>query len=579
MCMKTIKKIFPYLRSSLFFLLFGMLFALIQVGFTLYIPVVIGEVIDLMVGVGNVSFAEIYPKLWLIFICLMGAAVFTYLYELFLSIVTQRSIQSLRNDLFRKWNHVPISYLDTHRHGDLLSRSISDVESVADGLLEGFKQLYRGIMTILITIVFMFFINWLLALVVILITPLSLFVASFIARRSHRYFQDQSNIRGEVGGYVLEMIENQKIVKSMNYEAESVHHFDMLADQLHDAGVKAVFMGSTINPSTRFVNGVVYAFVGVLGAILILTKPIPSLLLTVGELSSFLFYSNQYAKPFNEISGVVSEIQTAFTSLNRIWEVLNQDEEIEIENTLSLSTIESIQWNHVYFSYQKDRPLIEDFHYEVKKGSRIAIVGPTGCGKTTLINLLLRFYDVQQGAICLNGIPVTSLSRKEVRRHYGMVLQDTWIFEGTIYDNIRYGKKEATKEEVIAVCKRAHAHGFIKRLPQGYDTMISRHSGLSQGEKQLLTIARVMLMNPEIVILDEATSSIDTRTEKKIDEAFHEMMEGKTSFIIAHRLSTIRNADCILVMKDGNIIEIGNHQQLLQKNGFYAELYNSQFAE
>lgn len=577
--MKTIKKLYPYLKPSLLFFILGMLFALIQVGFTLYIPIVIGDAIDLMIGAGDVSFSAISSKLWLILICLIVAALFTYLYELSLSIVTQRFVKKLRDDLFRKWNYLPISYMDTHRHGDLLARSISDVESVADGLLEGFKQLYRGIMTILITIVFMFFINWLLALVVIVITPLSLFIASFIARRSHRYFLEQSNIRGEVGGYVLEMIENQKVIQSMNYENESIAHFNQLANQLHDVGVKAVFMGSTVNPSTRFVNGLVYASVGVLGAVLILTNPIPSLLLTVGELSSFLFYSNQYAKPFNEISGVISEIQTALSSLARIWDVLQQEEEQEVEKSEVLDTIDSIEWDHVYFSYQKERPLIEDFHFQVKKGSRIAIVGPTGCGKTTLINLLMRFYDVQKGAIRLNDIPVTSLSREEVRRHYGMVLQDTWIFEGTILDNIRYGKKDATKEEVIAVCKRAHAHSFIKRLPQGYETFVSRHSGLSQGEKQLLTIARVMLMNPEIMILDEATSSIDTRTEKKIDEAFHEMMKGKTSFIIAHRLSTIRNADCILVMKDGNIIEIGKHQELLQKNGFYAELYYSQFAE
>lgn len=577
--MKTIRKIFPYLKPSLPFFVLGMIFALGQVGFTLYIPIIIGDAIDLMIGEGNVAFSSIYSKLWLILICLIAAAIFTYLYELSLSIVTQRFVQKLRNDLFRKWNHLHISYLDTHRHGDLLARSISDVESVADGLLEGFKQLYRGMMTILITIFFMFFVNWLLALVVIVITPLSLFIASFIARRSHRYFQEQSNIRGELGGYVLEMIENQKVIKSMNYENESIEHFNQLADQLHHVGVKAVFMGSTVNPSTRFVNGLVYASVGVLGAILILTNPIPSLLLTVGKLSSFLFYSNQYAKPFNEISGVISEIQTAFSSLSRIWEVLQQEEEQDVTHEEKLNTIDSIAWDHVSFSYQKDRPLIEDFHFQVKKGSRIAIVGPTGCGKTTLINLLMRFYDVQKGAIRLNQIPITSLSRKEVRRHYGMVLQDTWIFEGTIFDNIRYGKKDATKEEVIAVCKRAHAHGFIKRLPQGYDTFVSRHSGLSQGEKQLLTIARVMLMNPEIIILDEATSSIDTRTEKKIDEAFHEIMEGKTSFIIAHRLSTIRNADCILVMKDGNIIEIGKHQELLEKKGFYAELYYSQFAE
>lgn len=418
-------------------------------------------------------------------------------------------------------NHVPVSYIDQHQEGDLVSRSISDVETVADGILEGFKQLYQGIITILFTLVFMFIINWLLALVVVVVTPLSIFAASFIAKRSHKYFKAQSQIKGEVGAYVLEMMENGKIVKELGYEKEAVEKFDVLADQLYDTGVKAVFMGATTNPTTRFINGIVYALVGIVGAILFINNDniSASLVIGISELSSFLIYSNQYTKPFNEVSSVVTEFQSALASLARIFEVLDQEDEKEVDEVHIESDVDTIALNHVYFAYQPERPLITNFHFTIHKGQHIAIVGPTGCGKTTLINLLMRFYDVNQGDILLNDQSIYQMTRHELRSHYGMVLQDTWIFEGTILENVAYGKENATREEIIEACKKAHAHGFIKRLSNGYDTKISSKSGLSQGERQLITIARVMLRMPEIVILDEATSSIDTRTEKKISDA------------------------------------------------------------
>lgn len=578
--MKNIRRFLSYIRPSIGYFIFGIVFATIFVGLTLYIPMVIGDIIDLFV-VGNVPFETIYQKLFIILGCLIGVAVFTYLYELSMSHVTQMAVKQIRNDLFYKMNHVPVSYIDQHQEGDLVSRSISDVETVADGILEGFKQLYQGIITILFTLVFMFIINWLLALVVVVVTPLSIFAASFIAKRSHKYFKAQSQIKGEVGAYVLEMMENGKIVKELGYEKEAVEKFDVLADQLYDTGVKAVFMGATTNPTTRFINGIVYALVGIVGAILFINNDniSASLVIGISELSSFLIYSNQYTKPFNEVSSVVTEFQSALASLARIFEVLDQEDEKEVDEVHIESDVDTIALNHVYFAYQPERPLITNFHFTIHKGQHIAIVGPTGCGKTTLINLLMRFYDVNQGDILLNDQSIYQMTRHELRSHYGMVLQDTWIFEGTILENVAYGKENTTREEIIEACKKAHAHGFIKRLSNGYDTKISSKSGLSQGERQLITIARVMLRMPEIVILDEATSSIDTRTEKKISDAFNTMMEGRTSFIIAHRLSTIRNADAIFVMKDGNIIEVGTHDELLKKKGFYAELYFSQFAE
>lgn len=578
--MKNIRRFLSYIRPSIGYFIFGIVLATIFVGLTLYIPMVIGDIIDLFV-VGNVPFETIYQKLFIILGCLIGVAVFTYLYELSMSHVTQMAVKQIRNDLFYKMNHVPVSYIDQHQGGDLVSRSISDVETVADGILEGFKQLYQGIITILFTLVFMFIINWLLALVVVVVTPLSIFAASFIAKRSHKYFKAQSQIKGEVGAYVLEMMENGKIVKELGYEKEAVEKFDVLADQLYDTGVKAVFMGATTNPTTRFINGIVYALVGIVGAILFINNDniSASLVIGISELSSFLIYSNQYTKPFNEVSSVVTEFQSALASLARIFEVLDQEDEKEVDEVHIESDVDTIALNHVYFAYQPERPLITNFHFTIHKGQHIAIVGPTGCGKTTLINLLMRFYDVNQGDILLNDQSIYQMTRHELRSHYGMVLQDTWIFEGTILENVAYGKENATREEIIEACKKAHAHGFIKRLSNGYDTKISSKSGLSQGERQLITIARVMLRMPEIVILDEATSSIDTRTEKKISDAFNTMMEGRTSFIIAHRLSTIRNADAIFVMKDGNIIEVGTHDELLKKKGFYAELYFSQFAE
>lgn len=577
--MKNIRRFLTYIRPSLAYFILGILSATLFVGLTLYIPIVIGDIIELFVE-GAVPFKIVYQKLFIILGSLIGVALFTYLYELFMNHVTQVAVKQIRNDLFYKMNHVPVSYIDTHREGDLVSRSISDVETVAEGILEGFKQLYQGIITILFTLVFMFVINWLLALVVVVVTPLSIFAASFIAKHSHKYFKEQSQMKGEVGGYVLEMIENDRIVKELGYEKDAVQKFNDLTDRLYVTGVKAVFMGATTNPTTRFVNGIVYALVGVVGAILFINNGFnASLIIGIPELSSFLIYANQYTKPFNEVSGVVTEFQSALASLSRIFEVLDQKEEVEVDEKEIEGDVETIRLDHVYFSYQPTRPLIQNFHFEVKKGQHIAIVGPTGCGKTTLINLLMRFYDVNQGQILMNDVPIQEMTRHTLRSRYGMVLQETWIFEGTIAENVAYGKEDATREEIIEACKKAHAHSFIRRLPKGYDTVISSKSGLSQGERQLLTIARVMLLMPEIVILDEATSSIDTRTEKKISDAFNIMMEGRTSFIIAHRLSTIRNADAIFVMKDGNIIEVGTHDELLKKKGFYSELYFSQFAE
>ncbi len=578
--MKNIKRFISYLRSSLGLFILGIFITLVQVGLTLLIPKVIGDTIKLMKEAGHVDITMIYPKLLIIFGSLIVVAICTYFYELVMSIVATEVSEKLRNDIFIKLNHVPLSYIDSKRHGDLVARTVSDVERVTDGLLEGFKQLYQGIIMILFTLIFMFVINWLLALVVVCLTPLSVFVSSFIAKRSHKYFSKESKIKGDVSGYVLEMMENQKTIKGLNYEEHAINDFNNLADDLYTNGVKAVFMGATSNPTTRFINGVVYAAVGIIGAILFIYNGWnQSLIIDISELSSFLIYSNQYTKPFNEVSAVISELQTALASLKRIFEVLDQEEEIENDVEDLDGEIMAIDFDHLSFHYQIEHPLIEDFNFKVKRGEHVAIVGPTGCGKTTLINLLMRFYDVQKGAIKVNGIDIKDLSRHELRSHFGMVLQDTWIFEGTVYENVAYGKKDVSKAEVIEACKKVHAHGFIKRLPNGYDTIISDHSGLSQGEKQLLTIARVMLTSPEIVILDEATSSIDTRTEKKINEAFNMMMEGRTSFVIAHRLSTIQNADVILVMKDGNIIETGDHQTLLAKHGFYFELYNSQFAE
>ena len=573
--MKKLYSIKSYLLKNIGYIILTFIVGTLNVGLTLYIPILTGKAIDFIIGTNNVLFDNIYPYLIYIAICGVMAAIFYYMYDFLASLVCQNVIKGLRNDVFRKLEKAPIEYIDSHPHGDLVSRCISDIEQISDGLLEGFKQLYRGVITIVFTLAFMISIHYILALVVVFITPLSLFVASFITKKTHQYFTKQSRIKGEIGAYVLEMLDNQKVIKALTYEEDSIKKFESINNELYKVGVNAQFISSTTNPSTRFVNGLVYAAVGIIGSILII-NPI-SLPLTIGYLSSFLSYANQYTKPFNEISGVVSEFQNALSCLERVNEVLSIEPEIDQGNKNLDNSINNINISNVYFSYDKSKELIKNFNLTVHKGQKIAIVGPTGCGKTTLINLLLRFYDVDSGKISFDNEDIYKYSKSSLRKKYGMVLQDTWIFKGSVYDNVAYSNPNATSEEIEQACRIVHAHSFIKRLPNGYQTIISENSGLSHGEKQLITIARVMLSLPEIVILDEATSSIDTRTEMKIAEAFNKIMEGRTSFVIAHRLSTIKNADLILVMKDGNIIETGNHDEQMKQNGFYAQLYNSQF--
>lgn len=575
--MKKLYSIKSYLLKNIGYIILTFIVGTLNVGLTLYIPILTGKAIDFIIGTNNVLFDNIYPYLIYIAICGVMAAIFYYMYDFLSSLVCQNVIKGLRNDVFRKLEKAPIEYIDSHPHGDLVSRCISDIEQISDGLLEGFKQLYRGVITIVFTLAFMISIHYILALVVVFITPLSLFVASFITKKTHQYFTKQSRIKGEIGAYVLEMLDNQKVIKALTYEEDSIKKFESINNELYKVGVNAQFISSTTNPSTRFVNGLVYAAVGIIGSILII-NPI-SLPLTIGYLSSFLSYANQYTKPFNEISGVVSEFQNALSCLERVNEVLSIEPEIDQGNKNLDNSINNINISNVYFSYDKSKELIKNFNLTVHKGQKIAIVGPTGCGKTTLINLLLRFYDVDSGKISFDNEDIYKYSKSSLRKKYGMVLQDTWIFKGSVYDNVAYSNPNATSEEIEQACRIVHAHSFIKRLPNGYQTIISENSGLSHGEKQLITIARVMLSLPEIVILDEATSSIDTRTEMKIAEAFNKIMEGRTSFVIAHRLSTIKNADLILVMKDGAIIEIGNHLSLLEKKGFYYQLYYSQFAD
>ena len=575
--MKKLYSIKSYLLKNIGYIILTFIVGTLNVGLTLYIPILTGKAIDFIIGTNNVLFDNIYPYLIYIAICGVMAAIFYYMYDFLASLVCQNVIKGLRNDVFRKLEKAPIEFIDSHPHGDLVSRCISDIEQISDGLLEGFKQLYRGVITIVFTLAFMISIHYILALVVVFITPLSLFVASFITKKTHQYFTKQSRIKGEIGAYVLEMLDNQKVIKALTYEEDSIKKFESINNELYKVGVNAQFISSTTNPSTRFVNGLVYAAVGIIGNILII-NPI-SLPLTIGYLSSFLSYANQYTKPFNEISGVVSAFQNALSCLERVNEVLSIEPEIDQGNKNLDNSINNINISNVYFSYDKSKELIKNFNLTVHKGQKIAIVGPTGCGKTTLINLLLRFYDVDSGKISFDNEDIYKYSKSSLRKKYGMVLQDTWIFKGSVYDNVAYSNPNATSEEIEQACRIVHAHSFIKRLPNGYQTIISENSGLSHGEKQLITIARVMLSLPEIVILDEATSSIDTRTEMKIAEAFNKIMEGRTSFVIAHRLSTIKNADLILVMKDGAIIEIGNHLSLLEKKGFYYQLYYSQFAD
>ncbi|WP_348816997.1 ABC transporter ATP-binding protein [Faecalibacterium prausnitzii] len=567
---RVLHKIRPYSA----FVVCSLLVAAVSVAAQLYIPILCGDAIDKMLGKGNVDLAGVLRIAVSILVVAAVAALAQWLLSVCNNRITFSVSRDLRNEALRKIQTLPLSYLDSHPSGDIVSRMVADVDTFADGLLMGFTQLFSGILTIFGTLLFMLRENVPITLVVVCITPLSLVVAGFLAKRSYGYFQSQSTVRGKQTALVNEMVEGQKVVQAFGHEAESLAAFDEVNGQLQDVSLKAIFFSSLTNPATRFVNNIVYAGVGLVGALYAVRGGI-----TIGQLSVFLSYANQYTKPFNEISGVVTELQNALACAARVFELLDAEDQVpEAENAAALQPDGHVQLQDVSFRYLPDRPLIEGLSLDVQPGQRIAIVGPTGCGKTTLINLLMRFYDVNGGSIKVSGTDIRDVTRASLRSSYGMVLQDTWLRAGTVRENIAYGKPDATMDEVIAAAKAAHAHSFIRRLPEGYDTVIAEDGGnISQGQKQLLCIARVMLCLPPMLILDEATSSIDTRTEVRIQKAFARMMQGRTSFIVAHRLSTIREADVILVMKDGHIVEQGNHDQLLAQGGFYAKLYNSQF--
>ena len=570
----TLNRVLHKIRPYSAFVVCSLLVAAVSVAAQLYIPILCGDAIDKMLGKGNVDLAGVLRIAVSILVVAAVAALAQWLLSVCNNRITFSVSRDLRNEALRKIQTLPLSYLDSHPSGDIVSRMVADVDTFADGLLMGFTQLFSGILTIFGTLLFMLRENVPITLVVVCITPLSLVVAGFLAKRSYGYFQSQSTVRGKQTALVNEMIEGQKVVQAFGHEAESLAAFDEVNGQLQDVSLKAIFFSSLTNPATRFVNNIVYAGVGLVGALYAVRGGI-----TIGQLSVFLSYANQYTKPFNEISGVVTELQNALACAARVFELLDAEDQVpEAENATALQPDGHVQLQDVSFRYLPDRPLIEGLSLDVQPGQRIAIVGPTGCGKTTLINLLMRFYDVNSGSIKVSGTDIRDVTRASLRGSYGMVLQDTWLRAGTVRENIAYGKPDATMDEVIAAAKAAHAHSFIRRLPEGYDTVIAEDGGnISQGQKQLLCIARVMLCLPPMLILDEATSSIDTRTEVRIQKAFARMMQGRTSFIVAHRLSTIREADVILVMKDGHIVEQGNHDQLLAQGGFYAKLYNSQF--
>ena len=574
--LSVLKKLMPYLRRRMPALVATLLLAAIHVAMSLYIPILVGRAIDCIIDAGRVDFAAMKAELIGVLICAGVAGLSQWIMSELNNRITYGMTRDLRNAAFRHIQVLPLSYLDRHPRGELVSRVISDVDTLADGLLMGFTQLFTGIMTILGTLILMVTINWKIALVVVLITPLSLVVANFIAKSTYSMFQKQTVTRGQQTALIDETIGQLKVVKAFGHEKASMAQFDEINDRLEKASLKAIFFSSLTNPATRFVNSVVYAGVGLTGALIALTGGI-----SVGSLSTFLNYANQYTKPFNEISGVVTELQNALACAGRVVELMEEPaEKADPEVPAEPETVEGgVEIKDLSFSYVPEKPLIRNFNLSVKPGQRIAIVGPTGCGKTTFINLIMRFYDPNEGQILLDGVDHRAMARKKLRQNVGMVLQDTWLRSGTIRENIAMGRPDATIDEIIAAAKQAHAHSFIKRLPRGYDTVIGESGGnLSQGQKQLLCIARVMLCLPPMLILDEATSSIDTRTEIKIQKAFNTMMQGRTSFIVAHRLSTIREADVILVMRDGQIVEQGNHETLLAKNGFYAQLYQSQFA-
>ena len=573
---ETIKKVLHYIRRYRFFLIVSLVLALITVVLTLYVPILTGQAVDLIVGKGQVDFAGVYHICVKIGIAILLTMAAQWVMNVANNKITYSVVRDIRTDAFEKIQILPLSYIDSHSYGGIVSRVIADADQFADGLLMGFTQLFTGVITILGTLGFMLSVSAPIALVVVVLTPVSLFVAAFIAKRTYQMFRMQSETRGEQTALIEEMIGNQKVVQAFGQENEVGDRFDEINDRLSKYSLQGTFFSSITNPSTRFVNALVYAAVGVFGAFFAIQGGI-----SVGQLSCFLSYANQYTKPFNEISGVVTELQNAIACAGRVLELIEETPEIpDSEDAIKLGKADGkVEIEDVYFSYEPNQKLIEHFNLQVKPGQRVAIVGPTGCGKTTLINLLMRFYDVNSGSISVEDVDIREMTRHSLRAGYGMVLQETWLRAGTIRDNITVGKPDATQEEIEAAAKACHAHSFIMRLPEGYDTVISEDGGsLSQGQKQLLCITRVMLCRPPMLILDEATSSIDTRTELKIQNAFAKLMEGRTSFIVAHRLSTIRSADVILVMKDGHIIEQGNHETLLAQNGFYATLYNSQYA-
>lgn len=574
---KTFFKVMKYLKIYRLHFILSIIFTAISVALTLYVPILVGEAIDLAIGQNNVDVDSIYRILIKIGIAILITALLQWLINVLNNKMTYGIVKNIRHEAFSRIQKLPVSYIDKHQTGEIVSRVITDSDQFSDGLLMGFTQFFNGIMTILGTLIFMITINFWITLVVVVITPLSLFVAAFIAKKTYSMFKLQSEIRGEQTALIDEMINNHKIVVAFEQEDKVQKTFDDINNRLSKASLRAIFFSSTTNPATRFVNSMVYAFVALFGALMCLSNGG----LTVGMLSSFLSYATQYTKPFNEISGVVTELQNALACAARVFELIEEPLP-ENEGTMVLESAlnGTVEFENVSFSYTPEKPLIENFNLKVKQGQHVAIVGPTGCGKTTLINLLMRFYKVRAGEIRVDGININELSKNSLRSSYGMVLQDTWLNNGTIRDNISFGKPDATDEEIISAAKKAHAHSFIRRLPEGYSTLIGEDGGvLSQGQKQLLCIARIMLCNPNILILDEATSSIDTRTEIKIQKAFGVAMEGRTSFIVAHRLSTIKEADIILVMNNGNIVEQGTHSELLKQKGFYFNLYNSQFPD
>ncbi len=572
----TVKRVLNTVKQYRIYVILSLLFSALSAVLTLYIPILAGKAIDGITENGGIDFVIITVNLLKIVVCALLSALFQWLMSIINNRIAYSTVKDLRERAFSNIQHLPLAYIDAHPYGDIVSRIIADAEQFSDGLLLGFSQLFSGVVTILITLVFMLYLSPLIALVVVILTPISLFISKFIASKTYNFFKDQSVTRGEQTALINEMVENGKTVKAFSYENTAAYRFDEVNERLRKCSLKAIFFSSLTNPTTRFVNNLIYAAVGLTGGFAAIGG-----MLTVGGFVSFLSYANQYTKPFNEISGVVTELQNALACAGRLFDLCDIEPETEdLPDAVILENPKGkVEIKDLSFSYDKSKTLLKDLNLNIKAGSKVAVVGPTGCGKTTLINLLMRFYDADKGEILINGTEIKNMTRKSLRHSYGMVLQDTWLKNGIVKENIAYGKPDATDEEIIAAAKAVHAHGFIKRLPNGYDTLINE-SGvrLSAGEMQLLSIARVMLINPSMLILDEATSSIDTRTELKVQDAFKKLTEGKTSFVVAHRLSTILDSDLILVMNEGNIIEQGTHTELLAKNGFYTKLYNSQFA-